>query len=224
MNVSVVIPVLNEALKIEAVIESTRAQSPLEIVVVDGGSDDSTVARAAGADLILQSAPGRAAQQNFGASKCVGDVILFLHADCHLGFGAISELAAVMQDETVVGGSFQQRIDDSSTIYRLVERGNNMRAQWCKWAYGDQGIFVRRSVFESLGGFREIPFMEDLLLSKQLKRYGKVTQLESTVTTSARHWQKRGVVRQTLMNWWLITLLHCGVSPNRLAKFCPAVR
>lgn len=215
---------LNEALEIEQVIESTRAQSPLEIVVVDGGSDDATVANAAGADSVLQSAPGRAAQQNLGAVNCSGDVILFLHADCVLADGAIAELATTMADESIVGGSLSQVIDDQRLIYRLVERGNNFRSRWLKWAYGDQGIFVRRSVLESLGGFPDVRFMEDLLMVKRLKRAGRVVQLHSTITTSARRWNKRGVVRQTFVNWWLILLLHAGVSPNRLAKYYPAVR
>jgi len=215
----VVIPVLNEADRIAETIETTRAQSPTQIIVVDGGSDDATVSNAAGADVVLTSAPSRAIQQNLGAAQCSSDVILFLHADCLLGQGAVAAIGEAASDEAVAAGCLTQVIDHPRRAFRFIARGNNLRAELLKWAYGDQAIWIRRSVFEQLGGFPEVGSMEDLLLMKQLKREpGKFIRLDAMVTTTARHWQQRGVVRQTLMNWWMITRLHLGRSPEELVE------
>lgn len=218
-SVSVVIPALNEADRIAATIQATRLQSPQQIIVVDGGSDDATIANASGADTVLMSEPGRAIQQNLGASRCLGEAILFLHADCLLGEGAIAQIEEAMRDEGVVAGCLTQVIEDQRLIFRAVAKGNNLRASLMRWAYGDQAIWFRRATFEQLGGFPEVPFMEDLLMMKKLKlQPGQFTRLPATVTTPARHWKKRGVVGQTLMNWRLITLLHLGYSPEQLLK------
>lgn len=218
-SVSVVIPALNEADRIAAVIETTRAQSPMQIIVVDGGSDDATVSTATGADVVLTSAPGRAIQQNLGAAQCCGEVILFLHADCVLGAGALDGIAAVATDDSVIAGCLTQVIDSPRLALRAIARGNNLRARLLKWAYGDQAIWVRRSLFERLGGFPQVPFMEDLLLMKQLKRQpGRFVRLKPTVTTPPRHWERRGAMRQTLLNWWLIAQLHLGRSPAKMIE------
>jgi hypothetical protein len=105
-----------------------------------------------------------------------------------------------------------------------MERGNALRVQLFKWAYGDQGIFVRRAIFERLGGFPELRLMEDLYFMKRLKREGRIALIDPPLRISARRWQKQGMLRQTLRNWSLITMAHCGVSPDRLARFYPHVR
>ena len=224
LRVSVVIPTLNEADTIAKLIEHTRRQNPHEIVVVDGGSQDDTVRLAHGADKVLRSTPGRAHQQNVGATACSGDVVLFLHADCLLVDRSLDQIAAHMQDERYVGGCLTQRIDGDGWLLRVIERGNNCRAKRIGWAYGDQGIFVRRTVFDELGGFPDVRLMEDLWLVKKLKRSGRFTPIGAEMLTSARRWQNKGAIRQTLRNWMLLTLTHAGVSPNRLARFYPAVR
>jgi rSAM/selenodomain-associated transferase 2 len=224
MRISVIIPALNEADQIAEVIRSTRLLGDCEIIVVDGGSSDQTSERAGEADLVLTTPPGRAIQQNFGAAASSGEVLLFLHADCRLQTGCLEAVQSALQNPRVAGGCFRQRIDAAGWTYRLMERGNALRVRLLHWAYGDQGIFVRRSVFEKLGGFPELKLMEDLFFMKQLKHEGKLVLLDPPIRISARRWQKTGILRQTLRNWTLITLAHCGVSKDRLAKFYPHVR
>lgn len=224
MKVSIVIPALNEAPRIARVVECSRELEPHEVIVVDGQSTDDTCAQAAAADRVLASIPGRAAQQNLGASEASGDVLLFLHADSRLEPGCLGSIDRCLRDERFVGGCFRQRIEAGGFRYRALERGNDLRVRVLKWAYGDQGIFVRRCVFQELGGFPAVALMEDLLFMKALKRRGRIGLLQPAIHTSARRWERRGVIRQTIRNWCLIGLVQCGVSPDRLAHFYPPVR
>jgi rSAM/selenodomain-associated transferase 2 len=224
LRISVIIPVLNEAERIADLIEQTRALGDCEIIVVDGGSSDATLANSQAADLCLSTERGRAIQQNAGAAAARGDVLVFLHADCRLQAVAFDALRAALGDPRCVGGCFRQVIDAPGMRYRLLEWGNTLRVRLCGWAYGDQGIFVRRSSFEELGGFPPLRLMEDLYFMKRLKREGRIVVLDAPIHTSARRWQAQGVIRQTLRNWTLIALAHFGVSPNRLAKFYTHVR
>lgn len=222
--ISIVIPTLNEAGQIGEVIRQTRALGDCEILVVDGGSTDNTLQHARGADAVISSAPGRAVQQNTGANASRGGVLLFLHADCRMQPGSLEAIQKALEDPHCVGGCFRQRIEAPGWKYRLLERGNGWRVRLLKWAYGDQGIFVRRSCFEELGGFPELRLMEDLYFMKRLKRKGRFVLLDPPIRISARRWQKKGLWRQTLRNWTLISLAHCGISPNHLARFYPHVR
>jgi rSAM/selenodomain-associated transferase 2 len=224
LNISVIIPTLNEADRIAGLIARTRELGACEIIVVDGGSDDGTPGRAAAADLVLSAPRGRARQQNAGAQGSHGDVLLFLHADCWLERGALEEIQSALADSRCIGGCFRQRIDANGLRYRMLESGNALRVQLLRWAYGDQGIFARRQAFERIGGFPEVPLMEDLYLMKRLKREGRFALLESRIHVSPRRWQQRGVIRQTCRNWTLLTLAHCGVPPERLARMYPHVR
>ncbi|MCH7989936.1 MAG: TIGR04283 family arsenosugar biosynthesis glycosyltransferase [Planctomycetes bacterium] len=223
-RISIIIPTLNEADRIAEVIEQTRKLGDCEIIVVDGNSSDETLKAAESADILLTAPQGRATQQNAAAKAASGDVLLFLHADCRLEPGSLEAVSKSLQDERIVGGCFRQTIDAAGLRYRLVESGNALRVKLCKWAYGDQGIFVRREVFEQLGGFPELRLMEDLFFMKTLKKAGRFVLLDARIHVSPRRWQHKGVLRQTLKNWILITLAHTGISPNRLAKFYPHVR
>ncbi len=224
MRISIIIPTLNEANNIQGLVEQTRTLGPCEIIVVDGNSTDDTVARAAGADQVLTSVSGRAKQQNLGASSSTGDVLLFLHADCRLPETSLVSISEVMTDQRVIGGCFQQRIDAPGWRYRIIERGNAARVCWLGMAYGDQAIFVRKSVFDSVGRFPDLRLMEDVFLMKRLTKLGKFVLLPDRLTVSARRWQKHGILRQTLRNWTLLTLAFCGVSPDRLARYYPNTR
>lgn len=224
LRLSVIIPTLNEADRIGELISQTRALGDCEIIVVDGGSADDTLKNARGADQVLSTERGRAIQQNTGADAAAGDVLLFLHADCFIEPGGLEAVRAALSDERVVGGCFRQRIDAAGLRYRMLERGNALRVRLLKWAYGDQAIFLRRNIFKKIGGFPDLKLMEDLYLMKRLKRQGRIALLDARVKVSARRWQRKGVVRQTLRNWTLITLAHLGVSPNRLARFYSNVR
>jgi len=218
-SISVIIPTLNESETIARTIELTRQIGKCEIIVVDGGSSDGTVTLTAGADRVLHTEASRALQQNSGAAASLGDVLLFLHADCTLAADAFTAIRSALQDPQIVGGCFDQNIDADGTAYRWLEWGNRKRVQFWKWAYGDQGIFVRKEVFNAIGGFPELALMEDLYLMKRLKKVGKIKLLDVKIHVSPRRWQKNGILQQTIRNWSLISLAHLGISPNRLARF-----
>ncbi len=221
MQLSIVIPTLNEAAGIEQNILRALALRPNEIIVSDGQSQDGTgdLARSAGATVVT-SERGRGRQLNAGARAATGDVLLFLHADCWLESQAAEQIEAVLRDEKVIGGAFQQRIDHDRRIFRWLELGNSARVRWRRMPYGDQGIFVRRSAFEAVGGFAEVRLMEDVLLMREIRRRGwRIELLPGPIHVDPRRWLKHGVVRQTLRNWTLLAGLKLGISPDRLAEF-----
>jgi rSAM/selenodomain-associated transferase 2 len=219
VQISIVIPALNESAGIASAVVRAWLTRPAEVIVVDGQSDDDTLALARGAGATTLCSPrGRAVQQNFGARQASGDVLLFLHADTWLAADALEQIRGALANRAVIYGAFQQRIDAPGLLYRLLERGNAFRARR-GMPYGDQGIFIRRQNFDDLGGFPEVSFMEDWLLMRRLRRLSKPVLLPGPLYVSARRWQKHGVVRQTVRNWSLITAARLGVSPDRLARF-----
>ncbi len=218
MNISVVIPCLNEQAQIATSIQSAWAAGVLEVIVADGGSNDDTlrIVREQSAKLV-SCLPGRAVQMNAGAEQARGDVLLFLHADCQLPVDACQQIAASFSEHSVAWGAFRQRIDAPQKIFRVIEWGNAARIRWQSLAYGDQAIFVRREIFDSAGGFAAIPLMEDVLLSRKLSKLSRPALLSGPLIVSARRWQRHGPLRQTLRNWWLMFLFRCGASPASLA-------
>lgn len=220
MNVSIVIPALNEAANIAATVRRAWQTGPAEVIVVDGGSADRTAeqARSAGA-AVIESAAGRARQQNAGAREARGDVLLFLHADCWLAPESLGQIVEVLADSRVECGAFRQRIEAEGRLFRYLERGNAWRARRRGLPYGDQGIFVRRATFEALGGFPEVRLMEDVMLMRQLRRRSRPALLPGPIYVSPRRWQKQGVIRQTARNWLLLSAFRLGVHPDRLAAF-----
>ncbi|MFQ5682912.1 MAG: TIGR04283 family arsenosugar biosynthesis glycosyltransferase [Candidatus Binatia bacterium] len=220
MNISVIIPALNEDKSIGWTLEALGSLLPDEIIVVDGGSTDRTrtIARQKGALLI--SAPcGRALQMNRGAEAARGDVLLFLHADTQLPASALRDVRSALSDPRCVGGRFDVRLDGGRRIFDLIGYLISLRSRWTKVATGDQAIFVRRDVFQEMGGFPEIPLMEDIAFSRSLKRKGTVACLKSTVLTSTRRWEGDGVWRTVLRMWVLRLLFLSGVSPFQLKRF-----
>lgn len=220
MEISVIIPTLNEEAAIGQAVDRAWQISPREVIVVDGGSRDRTVELAQALPCtLLCSDPGRGIQQNLGARAAQGDVLLWLHCDCWLDSAAGREIARALADERVVGGAFRQHIEAPERIYRWLERGNDLRAGWLQRPYGDQGLFARRSVFERAGGFPPVRLMEDVLLAKSLRKAGRLALLSGPIHVSPRRWQRQGVARQTLQNWVLLAGLRLGVSPDRLARY-----
>jgi rSAM/selenodomain-associated transferase 2 len=218
-DLSIIVPVLDEAPQIVdrlTRLQALRAQGA-ELIVVDGGSIDDT-AQLAGAlaDRVLASARGRAAQMNAGAAASQGRVMLFLHVDTALPETALQAmLAAVAAGAS--WGRFDVRIDGRHPLLRAVERMMNWRSRLTGIATGDQAIFVRREVFEAVGGYADLPLMEDIALSATLKRLAPPACLRDTVVTSDRRWEEHGVLRTVLLMWWLRCAFFFGADPKRLA-------
>ncbi len=220
MNISVIIPTLNEAATIVEILCRLRRSGSCEVIVVDGGSDDGTLELARPrADLLLSAGRGRAKQMNVGARAASGQVLLFLHADTILPPGFPTLLERALHDPRVVGGRFDVRLDAAGWPFRMIETLINIRSRLSRIATGDQAIFVRRQTFLELGGYRETELMEDLELSYRLKRWGKLVCLRERIVTSARRWQRDGIVRTIVLMWVLRFLYFVGVSPNYLKTF-----
>jgi rSAM/selenodomain-associated transferase 2 len=224
MRISVIIPTLNEEACLPGTLLSVRALQPLEIIVVDGGSTDGTVASAQGADLVLAAPRGRAVQMNHAARHARGELLLFLHADCFLEPGALEAARLCFRTPNVAGCCFRQEVLASPWLYRCVDWCAGMRVRVTGLAYGDQGLCIRREVFSSLGGFPELPFMEDLFFARRLRKRGRVVVAPARVFVSPRRWRQAGILKQTIRNWSLTLLAEMGMSPQRLARHYPIVR
>ncbi len=244
MTFAVVVPTLNEEASLPFTLAHTDLLGFEHIIVVDGGSTDRTpeivtsladelrARRSSQSSLspqssalstsprftLISSPPGRARQMNRGASASREDVLLFLHADTFLPLDARAALEEALADQTQVGGRFDVRFERDVGWGWLISRMVNLRSRLSGIATGDQGIFVRRSVFEQMGGFADIPLMEDVEFTRRLKSMGRVAALRSQVHTSFRRWQARGPLRTIVLMWTLRFLYWLGVSPHRLAE------
>ncbi len=216
-DISVVIPAINEQTAITRSVRSALEAGAQEVIVADGGSHDSTIemATAAGASKIVLSPPGRGVQLNAGASVADGEFVLFLHADNELGKHCLTQIT---EHPDATWGAFRQQIDSLRMVFRLIERGNAMRVKYRRMPFGDQAMFVRRSVFDDQGGFAEVPLMEDVELSKRLRKVARPILLEGPLTVSARRWETNGVVRQTFRNWSIQLAYAGGSSPEDLHR------
>jgi len=220
LRISFIIPTLNEAEHVEWAVSRAWEAGACEVIVADGGSMDDTVAiaRRLTCRLVCCQVAGRGIQQNAGADVARGDVVLFLHADNWLEPQAGRQISQLLGDGKWSVGAFAQAIDAEGPVYRWLERGNAMRARRLGLAYGDQGIFLRRELFQQLGGFAPVRLMEDVDLMQRLRRRREpVAVLPGPIHVSPRRWQQHGVVQQTLRNWSLLTAFHLGVSPDYLA-------
>lgn len=222
IRLSIVIPALDEAENLARLLpELARAASLAEVLVVDGGSRDGTatvVGRHPGARL-LATARGRGRQMNAGAREATGDALLFLHADTTLPEGALPAIEAALAEPGVIGGRFDVRFDRARPVLRVVAWFMNTRSRWSGICTGDQAIFVRRADFDAVGGYPVIPLMEDIELSRRLKRRGRLRALRLRVTTSARKWERDGPLRTIALMWALRFLHFCGVAPARLHRW-----
>ena len=217
--VSLVVPVLNDAEAAATLLAQVPPTSHVEMLLVDGGYDVE-IDRLAGSrpDVrIIRTAAGRACQMNEGASLSSADWVLFLHADSRLPPGWLTALTSC--EPHVIGGWFRFALDDPAWQARLIERAVAWRVRLFRLPYGDQGIFVRRRVFESLGGFRELPIMEDVDFVRRLIKAGPVRELPLPLATSARRWRRDGWFTRSACNLALLTLYFLGVSPARLARW-----
>jgi uncharacterized protein len=215
---TVVIPALNEAAGIAQAVERLRAPD-IEVIVADGGSRDGTarLARQAGA-TVIETQPGRAWQQNEGARHAGGRVLLFLHADTRLpdDFGA--QVFELLMDPGTVLGAFQFKTDWDHWAMRWIERAAYVRSAHLHRPYGDQGLFLRKTVFAKVGGFPLVPIAEDLYLVRRLARMGRIALAPGTAVTSGRRWRRVGIGRTTLINALIAGGCMLGVDPRRLAR------
>ncbi len=222
-TVGVVIPTLNEGANLARLLgDLCRVALPLEVVVADGGSRDDTVmiARSAGADVV--SAPrGRAVQMNAGAAACSTEWLCFLHADVRLPDSARHQLEQTVMDPRSDAAVWRLAIEADGWRFRVLERGALVRDRVGGLPYGDQGVLVRRQLFERVGGYPDLPLMEDVAFVRALRRHARLTRLSAPIVVSARRWTDEGPLRAFLRNTLLLGAYMAGVSPHRLVRWYP---
>ena len=218
-SVAVVVPVLNEAENIAALIDDLGRHDFSELVVVDGGSDDGTseIVAAVKTARLIRAQRGRGRQLNAGAAAVSADALLFLHADTRLPGDALKQIRAVLQDDQVLGGCFRLSFDAKHPLLAFYAWASAFDTVFT--TFGDQGYFVRASTFRDLGGFPDWPFLEDVELRRQIKRRGKFVKAHAAVTTSARRFRSEGILRRQLLNALILCAFLAGVPAQRLARW-----
>lgn len=221
-KISIVIPVLNDAEALSALLPELQPhrEQGHEVIIVDGGSADGsmTVARSQ-SDRVLMTGTGRARQMNLGADNTRHDILLFLHADTRFPEGGIASILTALADPEKHWGRFDVRLDGRGPAYPLISALMNLRSRLSGVATGDQGIFVRKKAFLAVGGFETIPLMEDVALSKSLRKTARPVCLRDKLVTSARRWQQRGVIRTIVLMWFLRFAYVAGVDTETLARW-----
>ena len=232
MSIGIVIPTLNEERVLPQTLTSLESANFDEIIFVDGGSRDRTRAivdsyqrTVPSRDIrMIDSPSGRASQMNAGAEASRSDILVFLHADTRFPANARSAIERVTSDPEYVGGRFDVQFEQDQGYAWVISRMMNFRSRWSGISTGDQALFVRRSVFQQLGGFSDIPIMEDIEFASRLKKFGKIAPLRLKVTTSFRRWEQKGPLRTIVTMWALRFLYWVGVKPHTLYRFYGNIR
>lgn len=222
---SIIIPVVNEQNVINETIAHVEeiahtAGAAIEIIVVDGDRDGKTIGAIQHRDVKTAiSEKGRGKQMNCGAAMARGDIVVFLHADTYLPAGCFSVMETALGNPKCIAGAFDLSFDSDRLVFRLIARIASWRSRINRIPYGDQAFFFARNYFAIIGGFADIPLMEDVEIMRRIKkRRGQITIVKGAVTTSQRRWEKEGILLCTLRNWLLITLYLVGVSPELLSR------
>jgi len=227
-KISVVIPLRNEARNLPRFLDALHQQPIDEIIIVDGGSSDGSGAllqawaKTSNKDtrrIAINAPAGRATQMNTGAKEATGDILLFLHADTQLPPDGIARVLQTMKNKNILGGAFRLQIDSRHPFMLWVTWLANLRSFYWALPYGDQAIFVRRIIFEELGGYPVLPLMEDVAFVQKLNKTGRMLLLKEAVTTSARRWQRQGYFLNSFKNMLILLFYFCGISPQRLATW-----
>lgn len=224
VKISVIIPVLHEGERINAIIDSLKSAAAgvaYETIVVDGDSSGGTIERIIDTSVITLSAPrSRASQMNAGSARASGEVLLFLHADTFLPPKAFPKIIAAISDKRFTGGAFDLKITNNKWIFRVISLAASLKHRMTRVPYGDQAIFILRSYFENIGGYAPVPLMEDVELMRRVKRQGgRIVILPETVTTSSRKWENDGIFYTVIRNWLIQTLYLAGVPSERLVRY-----
>lgn len=220
---SIIMPVYNEEAIINETVERLykgQQGDSFELIIVDGNGGNTLNALQRGGVKRLLSAKGRACQMNRGAEEACGETLLFLHADTILPAGALTMIRGALRDQRVRAGAFDLHIDSSRPMLKVISLISSLRSRITREPYGDQAIFIRADYFRQLGGYKELPLMEDVDLMHRVKRdRQRLSIIPHPVTTSARRWEREGILFCTLRNWTLITLYKMGVRPERLCQY-----
>ncbi|PSB10698.1 glycosyltransferase [Pleurocapsa sp. CCALA 161] len=218
--ISIIIPVLDEGAIIGQTLAQLTQYSKIEIIVVDGGSQDKTVEIASfAAKVITVTGKGRAGQMNAGANLAQSDILLFLHSDTQLPPNFVELVIHTLNQNQVIAGAFELAIDGSDISLRWLEMLVKVRSHLLSLPYGDQALFIFKQTFQEAGGFADLPIMEDFEFIQRIKNRGKIAIAPAAVTTSARRWQKLGVWQTTAINQLMIAGYYLGISPAQLSKF-----
>jgi len=221
MKLSFIIPVLNEAGNIKTVLQSLQSmrQEGHEVIVVDGGSRDNTLTLAVPlADVVVSAQQGRARQMNNGAAKATGDIFVFLHADSSLPEQAVQLITDALCKDNHHWGRFDVSLPGKRLMFQVIASFMNLRSRLTGIVTGDQCLFVKREAFARIGGFPDIPLMEDISISKSLKKLSRPVCLKAKVITSNRRWQEQGILRTILLMWYLRASYFFGRPPEQLVK------
>lgn len=222
-RLSIIVPVLHEADIINDLIShlgNLESVKKSELIIVDGSATGDTILAVMDKTVrCLSSPPGRARQMNTGAAAAFGDILLFLHADTYLPPDALSLIDQCMAASPYIGGAFNLSIRSHQLSYRLIASVASLRSRITRIPYGDQAIFIDRKIFQRLGGYPEIPIMEDVALMRRIKKEGSIAIIPRCVVTSPRRWKQEGILFTTIRNWSLLMAYYLGVSPKKLALY-----
>jgi len=219
-TISVIIPTLDEEQTLQQTLSRLVDEENIEIIVVDGGSKDASMAMAkARGALVISSPRGRGVQLNQGVKVASGKLLLFLHADTRLPDNFAFLIRRTLSRKNCGAGAFSLQIDSSQMSLAIIAYFANLRSRLLQMPYGDQGIFTTRNAYNRIGGFAEVAIMEDFIFIKNMRKYGEIHILDETVVTSSRRWQNRGIILTTLTNQFIILGYYCGVKLPILAHW-----